>query len=227
MDPIIEKYPFVRFGELNYAANPGIMYQREIGTFNYDEKYYQYYVSLEDTEIARKINKSRVNLSHKYSTAILDIGIGSGEFIKKSYIKTFGFDINPHGVDWLKKRRCFVNPYEHIPECIDGVTFWDTLEHIPNPHHLLDLFAPGTYVFISMPIFDDLLKVRSSKHYKPNEHLTYWSVNGLTTYMRDCNFSLLEISDQESLAGRESIFSFAFMKLSGKPSTILFGSDQM
>jgi hypothetical protein len=213
MENIKKRYHFIPFGELDYAVVPGILCQRDIVQFNYDDHYFDHYLGLEDTEIAVAINKARKELTEKYVDSILDVGIGSGEFIKKSTIKCWGYDINPMGVKWLKKQKCFLDPYKKgIPDHIKGVTLWDALEHMPNPTEFLSLIKEGMFVFISMPIFDNLLKVRSSKHYKPHEHLTYWTTAGLVCYMMDLGFSLKEISDKETVAGREGILTFAFKK---------------
>jgi hypothetical protein len=211
---IVNKYPQIAFGELNYAPFPGILYQRDqTQVIEYGKEYFNKYLEMDDTEIAEKLNLGRVELSHKYCTdCILDIGVGSGKFIKSCLVKTYGYDINPYGVRWLKDRRCFVNPYENIPADVQGLTLWDSMEHMKEPYSLLKCLRPKTYVFIAMPIFKDLTKVRNSKHYRPNEHLSYWTVSGLSTYMADAGFEWLELSDHETLAGREDILSFVFRK---------------
>lgn len=213
MDSIIGHYQSVPFGELNYCWKQGILYQRDMtASVAYDESYFQHYVELEDGEIANKLNKGRVGLSHKYCDCIIDMGIGSGEFIKKSTAKMYGFDINPVGVSWLKERDIWADPYEFLPYDVDGITLWDTLEHIPKPTDLMQLVRPGMYVFISLPIVGDLMKIRQSKHYKPNEHYYYYSVQGMVCYMNDAGFDFVEISDHETLSGRQDILAFAFRK---------------
>jgi hypothetical protein len=212
MDKIIEGYMSVPFGELNYCYKNDIMYQRDMHiSIEYDKHYFAKYVSHENSEIARKLNQGRTSITEKYCLKILDIGIGSGEFIKKSNIFTYGYDINPVAIKWLMERQIYVDPYTNMPE-VDGLTFWDSLEHIPNPGQLLSLIPSGKYVFISLPIFNDLLKVRSSKHYKPNEHYYYFTANGMIGWMKDSGFDLLEMSDFETRAGREDILTFVFKK---------------
>jgi hypothetical protein len=213
MDKVIGKYPHVAFGELNYCYNHDILYQRDMTvSVEYGKDYFEKYIGYEDKPISLGINKGRVDLSHKYCKSILDIGIGSGEFIKKSTATMYGFDINPVAIEWLKERNMWVDPYEGMPESIEGVTMWDALEHVPKPTDLLEKFRSGTYVFISLPIFDDLTKVRFSKHYKPNEHYYYYTVGGLKGYLNDVGFDFVEISDTEMLSGRENILAFAFKK---------------
>lgn len=212
MDQIIEMLPSVPFGELNYCYE-GIAYQREMNCLvPYDESYFQCYVHLEDTEIANKINQCRTSITEKYCNKIIDMGIGSGEFIKKSKIPVLGYDVNEVAIKWLKEKEIFVDPYENIPDDVDGLSFWDVLEHIPEPSVILSKVPSGKYVFISIPIFDDVLKVRQSKHYKPNEHLYYFSSMGMIVFMDIQGFDLVEISDGETRAGRESILTFVFKK---------------
>lgn len=215
MDKIIGKYDCVPFGELNYCYKEGILYQRDMSvSIEYGDEYFKHYVDLEDSDVAVKLNQGRVALSHRYCKSILDMGVGSGEFIKKSHAVMYGYDVNPVAISWLKEKNIWLDPYEGGLDKVDGITLWDTLEHIPQPTQLLDLILPGQFVFISLPIFSDLMKVRFSKHYKPNEHYYYWTVNGMITYMNDMNFEPVEISDQETKAGRQDIIAFAFRRRS-------------
>jgi SAM-dependent methyltransferase len=212
MDQIIKTLPSIPFGELNYCFNHGIMYQRDMNSpVDYDKNYFEDYVRKANTEIARNLNAGRTSITEKYCKSVLDIGIGSGEFIKSSNIRVFGFDINPVAIRWLRQAKLYCDPYTSMPE-IDGVTFWDSLEHIPDPGSLLSLIRQDCYVFVSIPIISDLLKVRQSKHYKPNEHLYYFTSSGIIEFMFKHKFDIIEISDQETKAGREDILTFVFQK---------------
>jgi hypothetical protein len=213
MDDVIGSYPCTQFGELNWCHDHGLLYQRDVTvSVEYGKEYFQHYVELEDTDVALKLNQGRVALSHKYCDVILDMGVGSGEFIKKSWATMYGFDINPVGVAWLKERGIWADPYADMPGDVRGVTLWDTLEHIPKPSDLLRRIRQGQYVFVSLPVFTDLSKVRFSKHYKPGEHLFYWTTGGLIKYFGHMGFDCLEVSDHEMLAGRQDIMAFAFKK---------------
>lgn len=200
--------------DLNYCVGKGIMYQRDMSrSITYDSAYFNKYLSYEDTAIAKLLNRFRIDLTEKYSKQdILDIGIGSGEFIKKSNRKVYGFDINLKAVEWLNEHNLYIDPYSGIPENIDCVTFWDSLEHIREPWDLLDRVRNGMYVIVSMPIFDDLWDLRSSRHYRPDEHYYYFTLIGFTDYMGECGFHLVEVSDFETQAGRENITTFVFAK---------------
>lgn len=213
MDNIIKKYNTVPFGELSYCIDEGIMYQTDMTqSVEYDKDYFEKYIGYEDTNISKGINDNRISLTEKYCKTVLDIGIGSGEFIKKSNVKVFGYDINPYGIAWLKEKELYVNPYLDDTSHIEGWSFWDTLEHITHPHELWGKLLPNKYVFISIPIFDSLLTVKGNKHYRPNEHYYYFTLNGFKKYMEDTGFEYIEHNDKETLAGREGILTFVFLK---------------
>lgn len=212
MDSVIKNYPCVPFDELSYCYQHGIVYQTDMSSpVAYDNKYFENYVRLENTEISRKLNKGRTSITQKHCESVLDIGVGSGEFIKQSNIRVYGYDINPVAIKWLKEEGLYVDPYAKFPQ-VQGVTFWDAIEHIPNPNLLLSKFSKGCLAFISIPIFTDLTWLKKSKHYKPNEHFYYFTTDGMIKFMTDSGFSLVELSDYETRAGREDIFTFVFRK---------------
>lgn len=214
MDPVIKLYKSTPFDELSLCEE-GVCYQTDMNqSVDYGAEYYEKYINYESTEIAKKLNAGRTKITELYCDSILDIGIGSGEFIKCSNFEfgIFGFDINPVAVEWLKSNYLYKNPYEDMPP-VDGLSFWDSLEHIPNPNELLSLMRKNQYAFISIPIFEDLKKLKSSKHYRPNEHYYYFTKDGLVKYMKDSNFKLIEIDDFEIKAGRQDILTFVFQKI--------------
>jgi len=216
MDRIIGEYPSVAFGELSFCYTKNLLYQTDMSqSVEYGKDYFDHYVKLTNTDIANELNAQRVALTEKYQCkSVLDIGIGSGEFIENLRCLGYGYDINPYGINWLKSRNIYIDPYASIPKHIDAVTLWDTLEHIPLPSSFLEM-VQDQYVFISLPIFNDLMKIRQSKHYKKNEHYYYYSTSGLINVLNDNGFKLLEISDMETVAGRESILSFVFRRSNG------------
>lgn len=214
MDDIIKKYPFREFGDnLHYCYDHGLMYQSDMSKpVDYNEAYFENYVHREDSEIARKLNLARTGLSQKYCNCVVDVGVGSGEFIKKSKIKVFGYDINPVGIQWLKSHNLFVDIYKSVPDEVQGFTLWDTLEHIPNPQEFFKCVRTKDFLFVSLPIFHEIEKVRESKHYKPNEHLYYFQKEGLIGFLNDSGFDFVEYNEDEIKAGREEIGTFVFLK---------------
>jgi hypothetical protein len=212
-----EKFKIIKEDEDLVYFDSGIAVQKDRGSsVEYNESYFEKYVSYEGTPISILLNKSRVSITERFcKKTILDIGIGSGDFIKSSKkLKVYGFDINPCGVKWLKDRNLFLDPYQGIPQEVEGLTFWDSLEHFPEPQDILKLIHPGQYVFVSIPIFHDVLKVKEWKHYRPNEHYYYFTFRGIINYMTDSGFELLDHHDEEIEAGRQDILTFVFRRLS-------------
>lgn len=212
MDDVIRNYKIYECdNDLIYCAD--VAYQIDMTkSVEYGRDYFQKYINMEDTEIALKINQSRIELVNRHCGGpLLDVGIGSGEFIKKQPDrKVYGYDINLFGVEWLLAHYRFVDPYKEVPEDVEGWTFWDVLEHMTDPGEVLRKVRPGNYVFVAIPIFENVWDVKKSKHYRPNEHYYYFTSKGLVDYMEARGFACLEVNDAEVKAGRESIGSFAF-----------------
>jgi hypothetical protein len=55
--------------------------------------------------------------------------------------------------------------------------------------------------------------VLRSKHFRPQEHIWYFTREGLVNAMKACGFSLVAESDFETELGREDIGTFAFRRV--------------
>lgn len=172
----------------------------------------------DESEMARAINEFRVRLVNKYVPAgrrVLDIGIGAGTFMEARG-NCLGFDINPYTVKILKKSARFFDPYKDAfgIATIEGVTFFDSLEHIVNPRRILDRLV-GQHVIVSLPIFWNRKHLMNSRHFKPGEHLWYFTRRSFLLYMGAAGFEMLEERNDETFMGRESIKTFVFRKTEG------------
>ena len=64
-----------------------------------------------------------------------------------------------------------------------------------------------------MPIFRDLPDLLASKHFKPNEHIYYFTRQGLIDFFEHFGFVCLLTDRFETTSfGREGIESFAFLR---------------
>jgi hypothetical protein len=68
------------------------------------------------------------------------------------------------------------------------------------------------WVFVSIPIFTSAADVLRSKHYKPKEHVWYFTVGGLDHFMRSFGFECVDFNRMEREAGREQIDTFVFRR---------------
>lgn len=198
-------------GDLVLLPDQGMAYQRDQSQIiAYDEAYMNKCASYEGTEICDAIHDGRIAFVDKYVSGkpVLDIGVGCGEFVKRRPL-TWGYDVNPAAEQWLRGRGLWSDEFYRYA----GYTFFDVIEHIPDATEYFSKIRDDSYLFTSLPIFEDLARIRESKHYRPGEHLYYWSEQGFVSWMRVRGFELLERSDFETQAGRENILSFAFRRV--------------
>ena len=199
---------------MNLIIKKDIAYQEDrTKSIEYGDKYYAKIEKHKDkADMNYFINVFRSNLVYRNCINVLDIGCGNGEFIKAFRGFAYGYDIIPKTVDWLQKEKIYIDPYKTIPPYITGFSFWDSLEHIAEPAELIDKLPKLCYIYISIPIFEVLNKVTESKHYRPNEHYWYFTENGLINFMNECKCDCHDISNFETLQGRDSILTFVFRK---------------
>lgn len=173
---------------------------------DYSGPYFEKYQALDATPMGAALTRARVDMVRRHTEiAPVDIGIGGGRFVTESV--GFGFDVNPDAVDWLRHRGVYFDIYNNHAEAI---TCWDSLEHIPEPEKLIE--QVGEWVFVSMPIYLSQWDCLNSKHYKPGEHIWYWTQSGLIAWFARQGFGCVEINERESELGREGITSFAFRR---------------
>lgn len=197
-------------GDLMLCREHGLAYQKDRNhVIEYGVDYFDKCMSYEGQEIANKLNAGRVALVNRYvgQNKVVDIGIGSGEFIK-SRDNTHGLDVNPVAVAWLRSNGLWAGNFQ----AYSGYAMWDVIEHIPSPEVYLGGIQLHRYLFVSIPVFEDLDRIRESRHYRPGEHLQYFTRRGFIEWMGMHGFMLLEVSDHETKAGRDSILSFAFRR---------------
>lgn len=196
-------------------ANHGLTWWPELGmghypvsreNWPYDADYFAKYRGYADTDRGCAITRARVDLVGRYTDGpVVDIGIGCGHFIESRGGQTTGYDVNPAAIQWLKSRNLYHDIERHRA---DSATFWDSLEHIPEPDRVLAMV--DRFAFVCMPIFRDLNHLMASKHYRQDEHYWYWTRKGLTRWMASRGFVRREHNTSECRLGREDIETFVF-----------------
>lgn len=214
MDSFIRAMPAAPDDDLMIA--PGVAYQRDMnaGRVFYGPEYLARVAAYADTPVARAVNSGRCALLARHlasGASVLDVGAGDGAFVRCAQSWGFharGFDVIPEAVHNLR----LSGLYDEDPVLFDGVTAWDALEHMEVPALMLRRVRRGAVLCLSLPIFDDLHRVRESKHYRRGEHLYYFTSAGLVDWLALYGFRLLEISAHETDAGRDAIGAFAFCR---------------
>lgn len=216
MDAILSRFDAEADGDLMICAPRGVAWQRDMsfrappGVNAEGVNYFDHYSAFAGAAVGKTIHDGRVAFVNDYvgrECPVLDVGIGCGDFIK-ARPHTYGMDVNPVAQQWLSengRQGLGIDTYQ-------AFTFWDVLEHVEAPNVYFKKMRPGSFLFTSLPIFDDLSRVRESKHYKPGEHLYYWTEAGFVEWMAMYRFRLLAAQDFETDAGRDGIRSFAFVR---------------
>lgn len=179
---------------------------------DYGEEYLEKYLGYSESDISEELNQFRADFVNQYTSGmVLDIGVGACDFMA-TYGLCKGYDVNPTMVNMLKQADLFCDPYKESLVDFSAFTFWDSLEHIPDPSGLVKLLPYGSFCFVSLPTFENLFKIKQSKHYRPGEHLHYWTIDGLIRFFAVWDFECLAVTDKETRIGREAITSFCFLK---------------
>lgn len=175
----------------------------------YDDAYFAKYAGYAQTELGRQINAARVAFVARHFSVgrLVDVGIGCGQFVE-SWPGAVGYDVNPCGIDWLRERARFVDPYS---TSVAAACFWDSLEHIVDPAPILENVSDR--VFVALPIFRDLQHALSSKHFRRDEHCWYFTEPGFLKFMDAHGWECIDRSAVETELGRDDILSFAFSRI--------------
>ena len=112
------------------------------------------------------------------SGLLLDFGCGDGRFVKvarECRFDAYGYDI--HGCDVGVR----MVTWDEIPNLDWGVvTFFDSIEHVPDLHQVVRAVDSAKIVVVSTPCPPVGFPAnRAWKHYKPGEHLHYFSRGSL------------------------------------------------
>jgi hypothetical protein len=177
--------------------------------FEYPAAYFEAFDVISRNKRGERLNESRVEFVESWwDGGLLDVGIGSGAFImERGMEKTKGYDVADSPRAWLKEKGLWRDPFDAT---VRAVTLWDSLEHMNNPKALI---ARVTHcLFISTPIYENAEVVLRSRHFKPREHLWYFTEWGLIGWLKEQGWELLERSRLEERFGRDSVGSYVFAR---------------
>jgi hypothetical protein len=186
----------------------------------YGKGYFAKYQKYAAGSLDEAINAARLAMLRRHDVGarnaglgIIDVGIGCGRFVeycREHGEKLRGYDVNRTALAWLKHRKLLADPYR---EPFAALCLWDVLEHLPEPDTLLSRVPVGGLIFCALPIINDFRWLPRWKHYRPGEHLHYWTHDGLVRWFASRGFECLESNDAETTAGREDIRSYVFRRV--------------
>lgn len=192
--------------ELSFFPELGFGYFPVSQDRPYDDKYFDKYKQMSGTEMGKALTDFRVTFVRKHHHGdVCDVGIGCGQFVEAC--DCHGFDVNLAGINWLKDNNRYLNFYQE--EC-DALTFWDVLEHIDDPFKAIS--KAKQWVFVSVPVFENAEHILRSRHFRKDEHIFYFTHDGLIRWFKESGFMLVESVNTESELGRDGITTYAFRR---------------
>lgn len=176
------------------------------------ENYYQTFYAVESRHwwfLARREIILAVADAHlRQSSAILDIGCGTGFFLEKARERyaTAGLDLSELAVQYCAERglsdvhQGTASDLARVSDRkYDGIFFLDVLEHLDEPAAALRearaLLAGGGLLFVTVPAFMFLW----SEHDEFNQHKLRYTAPQLRALLDAAGFTLLKLSYFNSL----------------------------
>ena len=174
---------------------------------NYDVDYYYNLLKIHSgsakkiCDVRWKFIKDNIDPKDNLINA-LDYGCGIG------FMKAFA-------PDWITE----VDTYDIMPIPQTGmrsnhysiVLMYDVLEHIPDFTEMLPTLNKTNYVAVTVPIKPNNLPWSKYKHFKPGEHLHYFTDDLLTHIFKVMGFRVVAKSTPEC-PPREYVWSYLFKR---------------
>jgi len=210
--PICFSKPVEELDGLSRCACDHIFQSTPEVTAHYDKSYIaQRYDSYATTDVMSYLRLGYLK-GFCPSGKLLDVGYGNGSFVKaatKAGYDAYGNDV--HHADYGIREAPLVSR-DHW----DVVTFFDSLEHFPNFDSVRQLSHRSKWLLISFPYRPKWFPLkREWKHYRPGEHLHYFTLCSLATLFPDHTMwtcSNIEDSIRGKLPGGEQNIQTAILK---------------
>jgi hypothetical protein len=215
--PLYEYLAVQEEPRLIWLPELGMGYYPVRGDAPYNAAYFDKYRIYAATPMGKLIREFRVRLVTTHAPAgssLVDVGIGCGDFLQalaEAGHHGEGYDVNPAGIRWLLERGILAD-FWRDDAAWDVVTFWDALEHLPDPGAALT--RARAWAFVTLPIFRDGEHVLHSKHYRKDEHLWYWTRSGFVRWAAAQGFKTWDHLTTESVLGREDVETFVLRRRS-------------
>ncbi len=166
---------------------------------------------------------------------LLDVGCALGDCLLEAkrlgWKEAEGIEVSDYAYQFAKDRDLDVrlgtlNGNFYKPNTFDVVTYQDVIEHIPDPVNELKkiykILKPGGIVFLVTPDIEGIWSRLLGPlwyHYKPYEHLTYFSQKNISRALKEAGFTNIEtrktyhVLSTEYILNRLRYYSPSFFEL--------------
>lgn len=213
----------------------GTVHQVNPQAYEYDKEYISTYAKPEYREASRRLSAMRYGFvcgaAGYPPQRLLDYGYGDGSFLSwavqdKRIHAAMGYDITGLPVPEGCLQVTAEGRHNHK---WDAVTFWDVLEHVPNPDKVISELNADLIV-ISLPHchfgmtmekagFDVALEWFDNwKHRKPHEHIHHYSMTSIAIWMESLGYRWEGANNMEDIVrtpvdGYRNILTTIFRRL--------------
>lgn len=168
----------------------------------YDLEYYERTLLL-NSSTAEKISNIRWNwVKRARAKTVLDYGSGVGWY---RAFRPPGIDVDTYDVGVAPQTGITKDEY-------DLITLWDVLEHVSELGVIKFILQRVKWAAVTVPILPPGEYLHKWKHYKPGEHIRYYTEETLINFFEDSEFSFIKGGYPEC-PPREDIFSAIFRKV--------------
>lgn len=152
----------------------------------------------------RPLNPERVAAVEVYGVgSILDVGCGSGAYVRRSETDSFGVDLVPADL-WRESKtsRFGVADAASLPfrdESVSTVLCFETLEHVPDPEAVAaELFRVcAERLIVSVPnCLMPSAMLRSNLvfgHWRDRTHVNFFDSDSLVALLADAGFDVMDV----------------------------------
>lgn len=165
----------------------------------------------------------RINKKVDSKNRMLDVGSALGDSLVEArrlgWKELYGVELSEFAATQSKKRNLNINigtlfSAKYPPNYFDAVTLQDVIEHVKDPvcevREIFRILKPGGFVFIVTPDVDGFWSKMLGQlwyHYKPGEHIMYFSQKSLGKLLNDNDFMNIETRKTYHIMSLEYIFN--------------------
>ena len=199
--------------EIGFCHGCGVGYSsKEFNSDIYDAAYSERFAKQGESDIGKRLNIWRLGVVASYlptGSCLLDYGCGAGDFLKAAYsvYPLRGVEANDNSAIVARSKGFQVDTFITVNSLrADCITFFDSLEHIPNVEFNFSVITSGLHknglIVVSMPQVKDCATQEwfsTWRHNRPDEHLVYFTEVGLKYFLGRHGFDVLYFTNQESV----------------------------